>query len=141
MFSTFQMFSGIEKLLQIFQIKFLHKYVDKIKYVQTFTIKKHLKHNFVNSNKRFQAFRMFTGIKQASIGCAQKFVSPHVYINTINIQFMLGETSELGKTSCNLYVTVVNVFLYISMFTGIKYASVNLGSLHYIYTQNYNPGC
>ena len=42
MFSTFQMFTAIEKLLQIFQVKFHHKYVGKIKNVQTFNIKKHL---------------------------------------------------------------------------------------------------
>ena len=63
MFLTFKMFTGIEKLLQIFQIKFHQKYVGKIKNVQTFTVKKHLTHNFVNGYKRFQAFKMFTGIK------------------------------------------------------------------------------
>ena len=33
----------------------------KIKNVQTFNIKKHLIHNYINAYKHFQAFQMFTG--------------------------------------------------------------------------------
>ena len=41
----------------------------KIKNIQTFNIKKVLIHNFVNCDKRFQAFHMFTGIKYGPRGC------------------------------------------------------------------------